>query len=324
MIASTTRSAACSGDSVGTFSYTLVGAIIGVRTSVILIVVKSMPLSRHTDAAQAANESSADFDATYAEKRGAFDSTPIDRDVDEVAVVLRGPYTAALAFDGAPPPLVCYLWKRRIQCTLARCFVEETAMLKKAKAEVGAKSGGQAQGLSKTVLESSRQIWLAGLGAFAKAQEGGAKVFETLVKQGEVLEARTRQAAAQTADAARVAAKSRAKEMQAIAGGTWDKLEQVFEDPVSRALGKLGVYSASDVERLGKRVDDLSAAVNALLKTRGGRPKPPAGSMAKAARRASRTGVKTAPGATGSAAKTASGKTGHAKKPGHAAKPASK
>src|SRR4051812_41172597 len=77
-MASTTRSAACSGESVGTFSYILVGAIIGVRTSGMLRVVKLMPLSRNSDAAQAENESSADFDATYAEKRGAFDSTPID------------------------------------------------------------------------------------------------------------------------------------------------------------------------------------------------------------------------------------------------------
>ena len=63
-IASTTRSAASSGDSVGTFSYIFVGAIIGVRTSGMLIVVKWMPLSRNSDAAHAENESSAAFDAT--------------------------------------------------------------------------------------------------------------------------------------------------------------------------------------------------------------------------------------------------------------------
>lgn len=142
-------------------------------------------------------------------------------------------------------------------------------MLKKAKAAMGAKTAGQAQGLSKSVLASSHQIWLAGLGAFAKAQEGGAKVFDTLVKQGEVLEARTRKAAAETADAARGAAMSKAKEMQAMAGGTWDKLEQVFEDRVSRALGKLGVHTSADVERLSRRVNELSEAVNALLKAQG-------------------------------------------------------
>lgn len=142
-------------------------------------------------------------------------------------------------------------------------------MLKKAKAELG--SGDEAKGLAQTVLDSSHQIWLAGLGAFAKAQGSGMKMFETLVKQGEGLEARTREAAAHTAEAAAGAAKAKAREMQSMAGDTWDKLEQVFEKRVARALGKLGVYSADDVKRLTERVDALSEAVNALLKAQGGK-----------------------------------------------------
>src|SRR5438105_10889807 len=78
MIASTMRSAACSGLRVGTFSYMRVGAIIGVRTRGMLMVVKLMPLSRNSEAAHAENASSADFEATYAEKRGALESTPMD------------------------------------------------------------------------------------------------------------------------------------------------------------------------------------------------------------------------------------------------------
>src|SRR5438309_664585 len=103
-----------------------------------------------------------------------------------------------------------------------RPTLEENSMLKKAKAEAqgGHKQGGGAKGISKAVLESSHQIWLAGLGAFAKAQQGGKQVFDMLVKQGEVLEAKTRSAAAQTADATREAAKAKAKEMQTMAGGT--------------------------------------------------------------------------------------------------------
>src|SRR5947209_9403389 len=157
-------------------------------------------------------------------------------------------------------------------------------MLKKAKAEAqgGHQQGGGEKGISKAVLESSHQIWLAGLGAFAKAQQGGKQVFDMLVKQGEVLEAKTRSAAAQTADAAREAAKAKAKEMQTMAGGTWDKLEQVFEDRVSRALSRLGVCTSSDVQRLSERVNELSAAVNALLKAQDIRhqPRGPAGERA--------------------------------------------
>jgi poly(hydroxyalkanoate) granule-associated protein len=191
-------------------------------------------------------------------------------------------------------------------------------MLKKAKADAGAKQGGGEKGISKAVLESSHQIWLAGLGAFAKAQQGGKQVFDMLVKQGEILEAKTRSAAAQTADAAREAAKAKAKEMQTMAGGTWDKLEQVFEDRVSRALARLGVYTSSDVERLSERVNELSEAVNALLKTQGIRRKPPAAPtqrMAKGAvRNATRTAARTVSGATDKAARTVSTATKTAKK----------
>jgi poly(hydroxyalkanoate) granule-associated protein len=191
-------------------------------------------------------------------------------------------------------------------------------MLKKAKADAGAKQGGGEKGISKAVLESSHQIWLAGLGAFAKAQQGGKQVFDMLVKQGEILEAKTRSAAAQTADAAREAAKAKAKEMQTMAGGTWDKLEQVFEDRVSRALARLGVYTSSDVERLSERVNELSEAVNALLKAQGSRHKPPAAPaqrMAKGAvRNATRTAARTISGATDKAARTVSTATKTAKK----------
>ena len=178
-------------------------------------------------------------------------------------------------------------------------------MLKKAKAELGSHHTEQ-KGLAQAVRDSSHQIWLAGLGAFAKAQQGGAKVFEGLVKQGESLEAKTRDVAAQTAKAARGAAEAKAKEMQTMAGGTWDKLEQVFEKRVARALGSLGVYSASDVKRLTARVDELSDAVNALLKAQGIEHRPRASPVKKmvkgTVRGATRTAARTVSTATNTAA----------------------
>jgi poly(hydroxyalkanoate) granule-associated protein len=189
-------------------------------------------------------------------------------------------------------------------------------MLKKAKA--AAASGEdtrdeQGKALADSVLESSRQIWLAGLGAFARAQAEGATVFESLVQQGQALESRTKQAAADTAAAARDVAQSKAREMQAKAGGTWDKLEQVFEDRVARALSRLGVHTQSDVERLTERVDALSEAVNELIKATGVTPKSRASSPVKrmvkgavrtAAQTAS-TAARTAGGAVSTAGKTA-------------------
>src|SRR6056297_752551 len=78
MIACLTMSAASSGVMVGTDSYILVGAIMGVRTSGMLIVVKETPVSLNSEAAQREKASKAALDATYAENRGALDSTPIE------------------------------------------------------------------------------------------------------------------------------------------------------------------------------------------------------------------------------------------------------
>lgn len=180
-------------------------------------------------------------------------------------------------------------------------------MLKKAKAEFASTPGGQSKTLSQAIRNSSRQIWLAGLGAYAMAQQEGGRVFDTLVKQGESLEAKTRSAAAETADAARGAAKAKAKEMQAMAGETWDKLEQVFENRVARALGRLGVYSASDVEKLTERVNELSEAVNLLLKAQGinrRRPTPVETMVKGAVKQATRTAARTVSTATNTAART--------------------
>ena len=74
-------------------------------------------------------------------------------------------------------------------------------MLKKMKAAAEDPPVGASKDLSKSVLESSRQIWLAGLGAFSRAQQEGRKVFDTLVKQGEVLESKTKRTAVDSAAA---------------------------------------------------------------------------------------------------------------------------
>jgi len=134
--------------------------------------------------------------------------------------------------------------------------------------------------------------WPPGLGAFAKAQQEGAKVIETLLKQGHRLEQKTREAAADTAAAARGAAAAKAREVQQYAGGTWDKLEQVFEDRVERALSKLGVYTQNDVQRLAARVDQLAEAVNKLRAAKGAAPVAPAAKAKRPVRKPAKKSAK--------------------------------
>ena len=122
--------------------------------------------------------------------------------------------------------------------------------------------------LASTIRDSAQQIWLAGLGAFGKTQEEGAKVFEALVKEGKHLEARTRKLA--EAKVGEMTSQWNRKAGQATqrATATWDKLEQVFEDRVARALSRLGVPTNRDIQALAKRVVTLTASVLKLTGAR--------------------------------------------------------
>lgn len=134
-------------------------------------------------------------------------------------------------------------------------------MVKKLKQLAGE---SQEKNLSKTIRDSAQQIWLAGLGAFGKAQEEGGKVFEALVKEGRSIESQTRKLAeAKLAQFTQQVGKT-AGEAGGKATQTWDKLEQVFEDRVARALGKLGVPTNRDIQALTKRIEELNASVRKL------------------------------------------------------------
>lgn len=118
--------------------------------------------------------------------------------------------------------------------------------------------------LAEAVRTSAQQIWQAGLGAFAKAQEEGGKVFAKLVKDGTELQKRTQKLAnGKVSDVTDTVAKM-AESVSKQASGSWDKLEQVFEDRVSRSLKSLGVPTQKDIQNLTKRVEELSKAVSTL------------------------------------------------------------
>ena len=118
--------------------------------------------------------------------------------------------------------------------------------------------------LSSAVKDSAQQIWLAGLGAFSKAQEEGSKVFDSLVKEGLAIQRKTQAAAEEKISEATSRMSDMASDIQSKAGNRWDKLENIFEERVAKALGKLGVPSARDVSALTERVDLLDQQVSKL------------------------------------------------------------
>lgn len=114
-----------------------------------------------------------------------------------------------------------------------------------------------AEQMAEKVKESANQIWLAGLGAYSKAEQEGSKLFEALVQDGEKLEAKTRA----LVDKPLHVAKETVETVRARATGSWEKVEKAFDQRVSRALHRLNIPTRADVEQLNERIAELAAEV---------------------------------------------------------------
>ena len=133
-------------------------------------------------------------------------------------------------------------------------------MARKAKSHSSSSTAGSGDP-AQAIRDSAQKIWLAGLGAFERAKVEGPRMFETLVEQGRQMGARAKGAADDALKNLREANYS---------GGRWDKLEQVFEDRVSKSLGRLGVLTARDVDDLSRQVRELNETVARMMTRSGG------------------------------------------------------
>jgi poly(hydroxyalkanoate) granule-associated protein len=165
------------------------------------------------------------------------------------------------------------------------------------------KPGKAAERLAASVKESAQQIWLAGMGAFSKAQAEGGKAFENLVKDGQSLQRKTQAVAEETIGGVTGRMSAMADSVTHKAGQNWDKLESIFEARTAKAMNKLGVPTAKDVDALVKRVDELAAAVARLSRQQAASAKATrTAKAAPAAKPAAKPAARKAPGAATKAA----------------------
>ena len=112
--------------------------------------------------------------------------------------------------------------------------------------------------------DSAQQIWQAGLEALNRAQSEGAKALESLVKESSSIQRKTQAAAEEKLSEASSKVSTIATDISSKASGKWDKLENIFEERVAKALNSLGVPSAKDVNVLIARIDELNKVVQKL------------------------------------------------------------
>ena len=114
--------------------------------------------------------------------------------------------------------------------------------------------------VAQKIKNSASQIWLAGLGAYAKAEQEGNKLFETLVKDGEHIETLTKE----QIDKQWNQCKDKVEGVKERATHSWEKIEKAFDERVSHALARLGIPTRSEVEALKAELIRLNDEIMAI------------------------------------------------------------
>ena len=104
----------------------------------------------------------------------------------------------------------------------------------------------------------TQQIWLAGLGAFSRAEEEGNKLFDSLVKVGEELESKTTEIADQTVEKVSEKAKESVSD-------TKDKVEKLLDHSVNHSLNRIGLVTVKDIQHLEMLILQLHSKVDFLI-----------------------------------------------------------
>tara|TARA_R110001599_G_scaffold136296_3_gene314699 strand:+ start:3364 stop:3783 length:420 start_codon:yes stop_codon:yes gene_type:complete len=107
----------------------------------------------------------------------------------------------------------------------------------------------------------TRQFWLAGLGAYAKAGKDGMEYFKTLVAEGEVLEKQGKELFSEQADNANEKLAELKSRFEGVTGGRFQKVSKTLEQRREEFLGRFGVPSSTEMEKLSAKLDEVSTSL---------------------------------------------------------------
>ena len=117
-------------------------------------------------------------------------------------------------------------------------------------------------------LQGVQQVWLAGMGALARAQKDGPAVFTDAVVEGLKLLNQSRSTAQRMVrgvfETAQASMQSRMGGARSQAQETWDNLESLFQSRVQRAMHQIGVPTAEEIRVLTRRVAELNENVKQI------------------------------------------------------------
>lgn len=131
-----------------------------------------------------------------------------------------------------------------------------------AKHEKMKKNGSMVNQIQEDVIERSRDIWLAGLGAFATIEEEGSKFFNNLVEKGKEREDKGKKRMENISKEIDERREDFRKEWNTRMEDTLKMLEEKFEG----ILDRMGIPTRKEVQDLINKVDKLSDRVSTLAR----------------------------------------------------------
>lgn len=143
------------------------------------------------------------------------------------------------------------------------------------------------------IRESAHDIWLAGLGAYAKAGKEGSRLFDSLVDLGESVEKKARDEVTRPIRAAERSVEG----ARSAAAETWQQIELLIERRITKTLHALQIPTQRDVAELTQHVEKLNRTVRQLTRERDAAARKsarPAATKKKPTRRAARPAAKRA------------------------------
>ena len=130
--------------------------------------------------------------------------------------------------------------------------------------EIVGKAVDKSHELTEKALDRNRDIWLAGLGAFSKARDESGELFNKLIESGEKYEDKYKQL---VDDSSESAMKKVSKLFDKIPNPS-DKIEDVFDSRVAKALKRLGVMpTVNALQSLAEQVENLNALIEEYVDT---------------------------------------------------------
>lgn len=129
-------------------------------------------------------------------------------------------------------------------------------------------SATSGQRFSRGVMDSAQQIWLAGLGALSRTQQEGGKFFDALVEEGVRIQEKTHAYTREQVQQAQAQAAPWMETARKRTNAAMDKLEQVFDERLARAMTRMNMPSHQDLQELSARIDALAKELRDARKPR--------------------------------------------------------